>query len=198
MPATVRPPPDEPRPAIAAAASPYGLRLRDDRRIPKPQPNRVRPMSRLMRDISPETYVVNPDTSLSVLRPIWAVFLSPWGSSRLSGGSTRVSRRLAHQSGLRPLWRSLGGLRDRRARPGCPASGDRYGRATQADPGQCGPARAASCSLCSERPTVNGRAPYPRIGRKSLAPSRCPLGVSSRSAAVIPLAPALLTRPGSA
>jgi len=40
MRATVRPPPDKPRPAIAATASPYGLRLRDDRRNPKPQPIR--------------------------------------------------------------------------------------------------------------------------------------------------------------
>jgi len=40
MRATVRPPPDKPRPAIAATASPYGLRLSDDRRNPKPQPIR--------------------------------------------------------------------------------------------------------------------------------------------------------------
>ena len=33
-PRTVRPPPDDPAPAIAAAASPYGLGLRDDRRNP--------------------------------------------------------------------------------------------------------------------------------------------------------------------
>ena len=37
MPATVRLPPDEPRPAIAAAASPYGLGLRDDRPNLKPR-----------------------------------------------------------------------------------------------------------------------------------------------------------------
>ncbi len=52
-----------PRPAIAASASPSGLRLRDDRR--QPASPWVRPMSRLMRDISPGTYVVNPDTPLS-------------------------------------------------------------------------------------------------------------------------------------
>src|SRR6202035_877882 len=76
MPATVRPPPDEPRPAIAAAASPYGLRLRDDSRIPKPQPNRVRPMSRLMRDLSPGTYVVNPDTLAHPRSPLTKALLS--------------------------------------------------------------------------------------------------------------------------
>lgn len=32
MPATVRPPPDKPHPAVAATASPYGLSLRDDPR----------------------------------------------------------------------------------------------------------------------------------------------------------------------
>jgi hypothetical protein len=65
---TVSPPPDG-RAAIAATASPSGLRLRDDRRNPKPQPlRRVRPMSRLMRDLSPGTYVLNPDTPLSAQR----------------------------------------------------------------------------------------------------------------------------------
>ncbi|HXT88714.1 MAG TPA: hypothetical protein VN714_05580 [Trebonia sp.] len=39
MRATVRPPPDAARPAIAATASPYGLRLRDDRRHPGLNPN---------------------------------------------------------------------------------------------------------------------------------------------------------------
>jgi hypothetical protein len=34
MTATVRPAPDKPRAAIAAAVSPYGLDLRDDRRNP--------------------------------------------------------------------------------------------------------------------------------------------------------------------
>jgi hypothetical protein len=47
MPATVRPPPDAARPAIAAPASPYGLRLRDDRRILNP--------ARVGCDLCPET-----------------------------------------------------------------------------------------------------------------------------------------------
>src|ERR1700693_4598454 len=38
---------------------------------PQPQANRVSPMSRLMRDSSPGTYVVNPDTS-SGISPIAA------------------------------------------------------------------------------------------------------------------------------
>src|ERR1700693_5936476 len=47
------------------------LRAPPPRRPPEPQPqtNRVRPMSRLMRDSSPGTYVVNPDTPLSVPSP---------------------------------------------------------------------------------------------------------------------------------
>ena len=43
-------------PAIGAPAQPYGLSLHTDRR------NHVRPMSRLTSDLSPGTYVVNPDT----------------------------------------------------------------------------------------------------------------------------------------
>jgi hypothetical protein len=66
MPATVRSPPDDARPALAAAAL---APLAPPRRPPEPlpqRPDKARPMSRLMSDLSPGTYVVNPDTSLSV------------------------------------------------------------------------------------------------------------------------------------
>ena len=62
MPATLRPPPDgrarrsplRRRPTGSASATTAAT---------QPQPNRVRPMSRDMRDVSPGTYVVNPDTT---------------------------------------------------------------------------------------------------------------------------------------
>jgi hypothetical protein len=59
MPATQTPRPDD-TPAIAATASPHGLGLRDDRRT------QMRPMSPDMRDLSPETYVLNLDTPVSI------------------------------------------------------------------------------------------------------------------------------------
>ena len=55
MPGTLARPQDAPA-AIAIPAQPYGLSLHADRR------EHLRPMSRLMRDLSPGTYVVNPDT----------------------------------------------------------------------------------------------------------------------------------------
>ena len=61
MPAIQTPRSDD-APAIAATASPSGLSLRDDRRKPLRQ---VRPMPRLIRDVSPGTDVVNPNTAAS-------------------------------------------------------------------------------------------------------------------------------------
>src|SRR5919109_5160400 len=68
MRATVRPPPDAALPAVAATPSPY--RAPPPRRPPETcvNPGRVRPMSRDMSDTSPGTYVLRPDTTLSVLR----------------------------------------------------------------------------------------------------------------------------------
>jgi hypothetical protein len=63
-PRTLAPSPDT-IPAIAAPAQPYGLSLHHDRRQTlNPSPNQVRPMSRLTSDLSPETYLLNPDTPL--------------------------------------------------------------------------------------------------------------------------------------
>jgi hypothetical protein len=59
MPGTLARRQDVPR-RSALPAQPYGLSLHADRR------DHARLMSRLTSDLSPGTYVVNPDTSLSV------------------------------------------------------------------------------------------------------------------------------------
>ena len=82
--------PGRARPAIAAGAL---APLAPPRRPPEPlpqRPDKVRPMSRLMRDVSPGTYVMNPDTPSSIgriARPCGR--FSFWGARHL-GCSTEL------------------------------------------------------------------------------------------------------------
>ena len=90
MRATLPPPPANSA-AIAVSVSPYGLALHDDRHPPmRPMtrlisPDRLRPMTRDMSDVSPGTYVVNPDT----VGGIGEVPANP-GLLAASGGQVRV------------------------------------------------------------------------------------------------------------
>src|SRR5947209_9332029 len=97
MPATVRPPPDNTPPAIAAPASPYGLRLRDDRRQTPTQPRPCetyvpRHEGPITWDICPEPR--HPPLRLSPLNDAFEPFFWAFGCFRAGmvgqRGSTRA------------------------------------------------------------------------------------------------------------